>query len=139
MSPRECDVCRVRCVCAMRVRCMRDACAMRVRCMRDACAMRVRCMCDACVMHDGGACVRWGPMCAHVRVPRGNRYRRVPALIMRHMSRGNHPHSPWLVHTELRVNGTHIYAGIMHMLLPCVRPPLPASPPASARKTGIGL
>ena len=83
--------------------------------------------------------MRWGRARAHGHVMRGNGYLHVPGVILRQMSRETHPHSPWLVHTELRVNGMHIYAGIMHMLLPCVRPPLPASPPASARKTGIGL
>ena len=52
--------------------------------------------------------MRWDRARAHVHVMWRNGYLHVPGVILRQMSRETHPHSPWLVHTEMRINGMHM-------------------------------
>ena len=64
----------------------------------------------------GGYACR-GETRAHGCFARSIRYRRVPGVILRRMSRGGRPNSLGLVLTVLRVNGVHMGADSIYIML----------------------
>ena len=71
--------------------------------------------CWLCASGGGYACR--GETRAHVCFARSIRCRRVPGVILRRMSRGGRPNSLGLVLTVLRVNGVHICADSIYIML----------------------